>query len=135
MCDACKAEYSSPLGRRFHAQPIACTSCGPKLWLERSDGRNLDVVPQQEALDYACTLLQQGNIIAIKGIDGFLGPGHVSMIIGQSPYLFIADQYKKPLVIAGFEPLDNLQSIWMILNQMKENRHEIENQYGAESGL
>ncbi len=63
-------------------------------------------------------------------LDGFLGPGHVSMIIGQHPYLFIADQYKRPLVIAGFEPLDILQSIWMILNQMKEKRHEIENQYG-----
>ncbi len=71
MCDACKAEYSNPLDRRFHAQPIACHSCGPKLWLERSDGRDLGTVPQQEALDYACKLLQQGNILAIKGIGGF----------------------------------------------------------------
>ncbi|PIP73736.1 MAG: hydrogenase formation protein HypD [Nitrospinae bacterium CG22_combo_CG10-13_8_21_14_all_47_10] len=63
-------------------------------------------------------------------LDGFLGPGHVSMIIGQHPYSFIAKQYKKPLVISGFEPLDILQSIWMILSQLKEHRHEIENQYG-----
>lgn len=63
-------------------------------------------------------------------LDGFLGPGHVSMIIGQHPYLFIADEYKKPLVIAGFEPLDILQSILMLLNQLKDQRHDIENQYG-----
>ena len=62
-------------------------------------------------------------------LDGFLGPGHVSMVIGNSPYDFIANHYKRPLVIAGFEPLDVLQSIWMVLTQMKEGRHEIENQY------
>ncbi len=63
-------------------------------------------------------------------LDGFLGPGHVSMVIGQHPYAFIAEQYSKPLVIAGFEPLDILQAIWMVLHQLQEKRHEIENQYG-----
>ena len=48
-------------------------------------------------------------------IDGFLGPGHVSMVIGTRPYRFIAEHYKRPLVIAGFEPLDVLQSVWMLL--------------------
>lgn len=62
-------------------------------------------------------------------LDGFLGPGHVSMVIGNSPYNFIANHYKRPLVVAGFEPLDVLQSIWMVLKQIKEGRHEIENQY------
>jgi len=62
-------------------------------------------------------------------IDGFLGPGHVSMVIGTAPYEFIARFYKKPMVIAGFEPLDVLQSIWMTLRQIKEHRCEIENQY------
>jgi hydrogenase expression/formation protein HypD len=52
-------------------------------------------------------------------IDGFLGPGHVSLIIGTQPYNFIADDYHKPLVAAGFEPLDILQSVWMILKQLK----------------
>lgn len=63
-------------------------------------------------------------------IDGFLGPGHVSMVIGTTPYNFIADYYKKPLVVAGFEPLDVLHSIWMVLKQIAEGRAEIENQYG-----
>jgi hydrogenase expression/formation protein HypD len=62
-------------------------------------------------------------------LDGFLGPGHVSMVIGTAPYEFIARYYKRPMVIAGFEPLDVLQSIWMVLKQIKEGRCEIENQY------
>ena len=62
-------------------------------------------------------------------LDGFLGPGHVSMVIGTAPYAFIADYYKKPMVVAGFEPLDILHSIWMVLKQIKEGRAEIENQY------
>jgi hydrogenase expression/formation protein HypD len=62
-------------------------------------------------------------------LAGFLGPGHVSMVIGTAPYEFIARFYKKPMVVAGFEPLDILQSIWMLLKQIKENRCEIENQY------
>ncbi|MEK4031942.1 hydrogenase formation protein HypD [Methylocystis sp. IM3] len=63
-------------------------------------------------------------------IDGFLGPGHVSMVIGTAPYAFISSFYKKPMVVAGFEPLDILQSIWMLLKQIAEGRCEIENQYG-----
>jgi hydrogenase expression/formation protein HypD len=62
-------------------------------------------------------------------LDGFLGPGHVSMVIGTAPYEFIANFYNKPMVVAGFEPLDILQSIWMVLKQIKEGRSEVENQY------
>lgn len=62
-------------------------------------------------------------------IDGFLGPGHVSMVIGSRPYDFIAKQYHRPLVVAGFEPLDILQALWMVLKQMSEGRCEVENQY------
>jgi hydrogenase expression/formation protein HypD len=62
-------------------------------------------------------------------LDGFLGPGHVSMVIGTAPYEFIARFYQKPMVVAGFEPLDVLQSIWMVLKQLAEGRCEIENQY------
>jgi hydrogenase expression/formation protein HypD len=62
-------------------------------------------------------------------LDGFIGPGHVSMVIGTEPYEFIAQKYHKPIVIAGFEPLDILQSIWMLLNQLIEKRCQVENQY------
>ncbi len=62
-------------------------------------------------------------------LDGFLGPGHVSMVIGTAPYEFIARHYRKPIVVAGFEPLDILQSVWMLLKQLTEGRCEVENQY------
>ena len=62
-------------------------------------------------------------------LDGFLGPGHVSMVIGNRSYQFIADYYKRPLVVAGFEPLDILHALWMVLKQLAEGRSEIENQY------
>ncbi|MFU8852830.1 hydrogenase formation protein HypD [Micromonospora sp. SL1-18] len=62
-------------------------------------------------------------------LDGFLGPGHVSTVIGCRPYEFIARDYGKPLVCAGFEPLDLLQSVFMLLKQLAEGRCEVENQY------
>ena len=62
-------------------------------------------------------------------VDGFLGPGHVSMVIGNRPYDFIARHYKRPVVIAGFEPLDILHALWMLLKQFAEGRCAIENQY------
>jgi hydrogenase expression/formation protein HypD len=62
-------------------------------------------------------------------IDGFVGPGHVSMVIGTAPYEFVARRYRRPLVVSGFEPLDVLQSVMMVLRQIKEGRAEIENQY------
>ena len=62
-------------------------------------------------------------------LDGFVGPGHVSMVIGVHPYDFIAEEFGKPLVVAGFEPLDLLQSVLMVLEQIRDGRAEIENQY------
>ena len=62
-------------------------------------------------------------------LDGFIGPGHVSTVIGCRPYEFIARDYGKPLVVAGFEPLDILQSIYMLMLQLHEGRSEVENQY------
>jgi hydrogenase expression/formation protein HypD len=62
-------------------------------------------------------------------LDGFLGPGHVSMVVGSAPFEFVARYYRRPLVIAGFEPLDVLQSIWMVLAQLRDGRCEVENQY------
>jgi hydrogenase expression/formation protein HypD len=62
-------------------------------------------------------------------LDGFLGPGHVSMVIGNRPYDFIAEEYRKPIVVSGFEPLDLLQSLWMVIKQLTEGRCEVENQY------
>jgi hydrogenase expression/formation protein HypD len=62
-------------------------------------------------------------------IDAFLAPGHVSMVIGERPFDFVANTYNKPIVITGFEPLDILQSIWMVLKQLADKRCTVENQY------
>lgn len=63
-------------------------------------------------------------------LDGFIGPGHVSMVIGMRPYTFIARDHHKPVVISGFEPLDIIQSVYMIVQQISAGRAEVENQYG-----
>lgn len=62
-------------------------------------------------------------------LHGFIGPGHVSMVIGVHPYDFIAQDFGKPIVVAGFEPTDLLQSVLMVLDQIAEGRAEVENQY------
>jgi hydrogenase expression/formation protein HypD len=62
-------------------------------------------------------------------IDGFIGPGHVSTIIGSQPYGFIAEQYGKPFVVSGFEPIDLLQSILMLARQLDQGRADVEIQY------
>lgn len=62
-------------------------------------------------------------------IDGFIGPGHVSTVIGAQPYEFVAKNYGKAVVISGFEPLDLLQSILMLVKQMRDGLSEVANQY------
>ena len=62
-------------------------------------------------------------------IDGFIGPGHVSTVIGCRPYEWVARNEGKPIVVSGFEPLDLLQSIAMILSQLQKGEAKVENQY------
>ncbi len=62
-------------------------------------------------------------------LDGFVGPAHVSTVIGSAPYEPFAARYRKPVVIAGFEPLDVLQAILMLVRQVNEGRAEVENQF------
>jgi len=62
-------------------------------------------------------------------LDGLIGPAHVSTIIGSQPYEAIATVYRKPVVIAGFEPLDVMQAILMLVRQCREGRAEVENEF------
>ncbi len=62
-------------------------------------------------------------------LDGFVAPGHVSMVVGEEPFHFVANLYKKPIVITGFEPIDILQSLWLLIKQIAEGRCQVENQY------
>jgi len=75
--------------------------------LESRDVRELDSVP----------------------LDGFVGPGHVSAVIGSQPFEFFAQEYQKPVAIAGFEAGDLLEAVLMLVRQVNEGRHEVENAY------
>jgi hydrogenase expression/formation protein HypD len=70
-------------------------------------------------------LLDQNDV----RIDGFLLPGHLSMVIGTTPYQPLVDEFEKPCVVTGFEPLDMLQALFMLIQQFNEQRCCIENQY------
>ncbi|MGZ4334939.1 MAG: hydrogenase formation protein HypD [Gaiellaceae bacterium] len=63
-------------------------------------------------------------------IAGFIGPGHVSTVIGTEPYRFVAEEYGRPVVVAGFEPTDILQAVAMLLRLLREGRAAVQNQYG-----
>ena len=73
MCKECEREYEDVENRRFHAQPVACFVCGPRAWLERADGKPVisDMFSMLDDLDAVCTLLQKGEVVAIKGLGGF----------------------------------------------------------------
>jgi hydrogenase maturation protein HypF len=73
LCEDCTEEYQTPTDRRFHAQPNACYFCGPKLTLARVDGNPvcMESLTQLDDVDGACTILQNGGILAVKGIGGF----------------------------------------------------------------
>ena len=77
------------------------------------------VPPAMEAL------LSSSNCV----VQGFLAAGHVCTVMGYEEYFPIAEKYKVPIVVTGFEPLDILDGILMTVSQLEEGRHEVENQY------
>jgi hydrogenase expression/formation protein HypD len=74
-------------------------------------------------------LLGSPGTTTANRLDGFLGPSHVSTVIGSKPYEFVPEEYQKPVVIAGFEPLDVMQSTLMLIRQINEGRCLVENEY------
>ncbi|PKO79644.1 MAG: hydrogenase formation protein HypD [Betaproteobacteria bacterium HGW-Betaproteobacteria-13] len=77
------------------------------------------------------TILESPEVREIGSVplDGFIGPAHVSTVIGSRPYAFFAEEYRKPVVIAGFEPLDVMQAVRMLIRQVNEGRAEVENEF------
>jgi hydrogenase expression/formation protein HypD len=67
--------------------------------------------------------------LGLVPLDGFIGPAHVSTVIGSQPYEYFAEEYQRPVVIAGFEPLDVMQAILMLVHQLNEGRAEVENEF------
>ena len=98
----------------------------------REDLKNFSVLSCHVLTPSAITHILESAEVRRYGtvpIDGFIGPAHVSIVIGSGPYEHFAEEYRKPGVIAGFEPLDVLQAILMLVRQVNEGRAEVENQF------
>ena len=93
---------------------------------QKDEINNFAVLSVAKIISPAMKALLDGKEV---NIDGFICPGHVSAIIGSKPYNSITTQYKVPCVICGFEPLDILQSIYMLVKQIEDGRAEVEIQY------
>jgi hydrogenase expression/formation protein HypD len=76
-------------------------------------------------------ILQSSEVreFGLVPLDGFIGPAHVSVVIGSQPYEYFAEEFQKPVVIAGFEPLDVMQAILMLIRQINTGRAEVENEF------
>lgn len=76
-------------------------------------------------------ILQSPEIreLGLVPLDGFIGPAHVSTVIGSHPYKYFAEEFQKPVVIAGFEPLDVLQAVLMLIRQLNQGRAAVENEF------
>jgi len=97
------------------------------LMAEQRQIRNFYVLSAHKLVPPALRILLQADR---PSVDGFLLPGHVSAMIGMKPYEFLVHDYHTPAVIAGFEPLDILQSIYLLMKQIQEKEPKLENQYG-----
>ena len=96
---------------------------------ERKGLKNFSVLCNHVLTPAAMTaILESGGENGVR-VEGFIGPAHVSTVIGSEPYEVFARHYKKPVVIAGFEPLDVAQAILMLVRQINDGRAEVENEY------
>ncbi len=98
----------------------------------REGVRNFSVLCCHVLTPSAITHILQSPEVAQYGtlpLDGFVGPAHVSIVIGSAPYEPFASAYRKPVVISGFEPLDVMQAVLMLVRQVNEGRAEVENQF------
>ena len=94
--------------------------------------KNFSVLSCHVLTPSAITAILESPEVCVLGtvpLDGFIGPAHVSTIIGSRPYAHFAEEYRKPVVIAGFEPLDVMQAIRMLVRQVNEGRAEVENEF------
>ncbi len=107
-------------------ETTAPTIAATVLMAEKNKLNNFYILPEHKLVPPALrTLLTAGEV----RVDGFLLPGHVSAIIGKKPYIFLAKEYQVPAVIAGFEPLDILHAVYMLIKQISTGMVAVENQY------
>jgi len=113
----------------FFALGFETTMPSTALTLQQAHGerlQNFSVLCHHVTTPPVLTEILQDNQLQL---DGFIAPGHVAMIIGEQPFQFVACDYGKPLVISGFEPVDVLQAMLMLLSQIHQGRSQVENQY------
>jgi len=102
------------------------------LHAQQQDMRNFSVLCNHVLTPAAMSKILESPAVPGPGaveLDGFVGPGHVSTVIGSAPYELFAREYRKPVVIAGFEPLDVMQAVLMLIGQVNEGRAEVENEF------
>ena len=110
----------------FFAVGFETTSPSTAVEVASKPPKNLSFLVSHRLIPPAMKLLAEMEDL---GLDGFIAPGHVSTIIGLKPYQIFPKTYRVPTVIAGFEPLDVLMSIYMIVKQQKEHSPKLENEY------
>ncbi len=111
MCAACRAEYEDPANRRFHAQPNACPVCGPHVWLEDAAGRIL--AERDEAVREAVRYLEQGRIVAVKGLGGFHLAVHAADEEAVARLRRRKIREEKPFAVM-FRDLDAVQAVCLV---------------------
>ncbi|MFN6536676.1 MAG: carbamoyltransferase HypF [Nostoc sp. EkiNYC01] len=101
MCSECAKEYHDVENRRFHAQPVACHICGASAWLERADGKAVtaSMFSMLDDVDAVCTLLQKGEIVAIKGLGGFHLACDATVEIAVEKLRYRKKRYHKPFAL------------------------------------
>ena len=134
--DALKVAQAEP-GREVVFFAIGFETTTPPTALAIQEAANLKLENFSVVCNHVLTPAAITNILESPEVrrlgtlplDGFIGPAHVSTIIGSRPYEFFAEEYHKPVVIAGFEPLDVMQAILMLVRQINEGRAEVENEF------
>ena len=110
----------------FMAVGFETTTPATAVVLQRNPPSNFSILCCHRLIPPALkAILDMGEI----KLDGFIEPGHVSTIIGSQPYEFISKKYQVPQVIAGFEPLDLLMGVWMLVQQVQQEKSLVENEY------
>ncbi len=110
----------------FFAVGFETTSPSTAVEILNKPSRNISFLISHRMIPPAMKLLVEMKDLRL---DGFIAPGHVSTIIGLKPYEIFPNQYHMPVVVAGFEPLDVLISIYMILKQLNKHEPSLENEY------
>jgi len=128
--DALRIAQENP-GRELVFFAIGFETTTPPTAMALKDAQRVGLKNFSVFCNHVLTPPAMRGILAQPGVmvDGFVGPGHVSAVIGEQAYAFAPREYAKPVVISGFEPVDLMASIRMLIRQINQGRAEVENEY------